>query len=139
MDLSPKKDWLLVLVAAYVIQQIFWGDGWTETNIALVVCLVVAIGTGIFLRTPYGQRMEKKRLEEKKRYLEEQERLKKQKPLTAKEERKRDRREMKRLEREAKKAEKAEAEETEETEETEKVSEKISEEVSEEAASEKKQ
>ena len=138
MDLSPKKDWLLVLVAAYVIQQIFWGDGWTETNIALVVCLVVAIGTGIFLRTPYGQRMEKKRLEEKKRYLEEQERLKKQKPLTAKEERKRDRREMRRLEREAKKAEAEETEETE-SEETEKVSEKISEEVSEEAASEKKQ
>lgn len=131
MDLSPKKDWLLVLVAAYVIQQIFWVDGWTETNIALVVCLVVAIGTGIFLRTPYGQRMEKKRLEEKKRYREEQERLKKQKPLTAKEERKRDRREMRRLEREAKKAE---SEETEETE-----SEKVSEKVSEEAASEKKE
>ncbi len=135
MDLSPKKDWLLVLVAAYVIQQIFWGDGWTETNIALVVCLVVAVGTGIFLRTPYGQRMEQKRLEEKKRYREEQERLKKQKPLTAKEERKRDRREMRRLEREAKKEE---AEETK-SEETEEVSEPVSEEVSKEAASEKKE
>ncbi len=97
MDLSPKKDWLLVLVAAFVIQQIFWGDGWTETNIALVVCLVVAIGTSIFLRTEYGRKLEEKRKEEKRRYEEEQSKKK----LTPKEERKRDRRELRRMEREA--------------------------------------
>ncbi len=102
MDLSPKKDWLLILVAAYVIQQIVWGEGWTETNIALLVCLVFAVGTGIFLRTDYGKRMEEKRLEEKKRYQEEQQ---KKKELTPKEERKRDRKEMRRLEREAKREE----------------------------------
>ena len=97
MDLSPKKDWLLVLVAAFVIQQIFWGDGWTETNIALTVCLVVAIGTSIFLRTEYGRKLEEKRKEEKRRYEEEQSKKK----LTPKEERKRDRRELRRMEKEA--------------------------------------
>ncbi len=102
MDLSPKKDWLLVLVAAFVIQQIFWGDGWTETNIALVVCLVVAIGTSIFLRTEYGRKLEEKRKEEKRRYEEEQSKKK----LTPKEERKRDRRELRRMEREAAKEQK---------------------------------
>lgn len=68
------KDFLLVLVVGYSVYQVYWGTGWNEQNLFLLICSLIAFGysvlqkMGVFAKLKQRQ---KKILAQKKQENEE--------------------------------------------------------------------
>ncbi len=56
-----NKDWLLIVVAGYVVYKIGWVDGFSPVNLFLLLCLVIAAGAAFLRHSAYGARMKAKR------------------------------------------------------------------------------
>ena len=41
------KDFLLVLVVGYSVYQVYWGTGWNEQNLFLLICSLIAFGYSV--------------------------------------------------------------------------------------------
>ena len=41
------KDFLLVLVGGYSVYQVYWGTGWNEQNLFLLICSLIAFGYSV--------------------------------------------------------------------------------------------
>ena len=41
------KDFLLVLVVGYSVYQVYWGTGWNEQNLFLLICSLIAFGSSV--------------------------------------------------------------------------------------------
>ena len=41
------KDFLLVLVVGYSVYQVYWGTGWNEQNLFLLICSLIAFGHSV--------------------------------------------------------------------------------------------
>lgn len=41
------KDFLLVLVVGYSVYQVYWGTGWSEQNLFLLICSLIAFGYSV--------------------------------------------------------------------------------------------
>ena len=41
------KDFLLVLVVCYSVYQVYWGTGWNEQNLFLLICSLIAFGYSV--------------------------------------------------------------------------------------------
>ncbi len=56
-----NKDWLLIVVAGYVVYKIGWVDGFSPVNLFLLLCLVIAAGAAFLRHSAYGARLKAKR------------------------------------------------------------------------------
>ena len=56
-----NKDWLLLIVAGYVVYKIGWVDGFTAVNLFLILCLLIAGGAILLRRSAYGKSLKAKR------------------------------------------------------------------------------
>lgn len=56
-----NKDWLLILVAGYVVYKIGWVDGLTPVNLFLVLCLIIAAAAAFLRHSAYGARLKARR------------------------------------------------------------------------------
>ena len=54
------KDFLLVLVVGYSVYQVYWGTGWNEQNLFLLICSLIAFGYSVL------QNKDKKRFSHRK-------------------------------------------------------------------------
>ena len=41
------KDFLLVLVVGYSVYQVYWGTGWNEQNLFLLICSLITFGYSV--------------------------------------------------------------------------------------------
>lgn len=41
------KDFLLVLVVGYSVYQVYWGTGWNEQNLFLLICSLIVFGYSV--------------------------------------------------------------------------------------------
>lgn len=56
-----NKDWLLIIVAGYVVYKIGWVDGFSPVNLFLLLCLAIAAGAALLRRSAYGARLRERR------------------------------------------------------------------------------
>lgn len=69
-DNFMNTDWLILVVAGYVVYKIGWVDGFTPVNLFLILCLVIAGGAMFLRRSAYGKTLKAKRDAQVKEYEE---------------------------------------------------------------------
>lgn len=69
-DTFMNTDWLLLVVAGYVVYKIGWVDGLTPVNLFLILCLIIAGGAIFLRRSAYGKHLKAKREAQVKEYEE---------------------------------------------------------------------
>ena len=68
------KDFLLVLVVGYSVYQVYWGTGWNEQNLFLLICSLIAFGYSVLQKMGVFDKLkqrQKKILAQKKQENEE--------------------------------------------------------------------
>lgn len=66
------KNFLLILVAGYVVYKIGWVDGFTAVNLFLVLCLAIVAAATLIRHSAAGKKLEEKRREAAREYEEKQ-------------------------------------------------------------------